>query len=72
MIFKECSRANIPSISIKTTKEKRKVESLMYGDNNGRINYRGAGSPEATAPISVKRVSGSRVPLNSGRKAASV
>lgn len=50
----------------------RIVESLMYGDNNRRINYRGAGSPEATAPISVKRVSGSRVPLNSGRKAASV
>lgn len=35
-------------------------------------NYRGAGNPEATVPISVKRVSGSRVPLNSGRNAASV
>lgn len=35
-------------------------------------NYRGAGNPDATVPISVKRVSGSRVPLNSGRNAASV
>lgn len=36
------------------------------------VIYRGAGSPEPTAPISVRRVSGSRVPLNSGRNAASV
>lgn len=35
-------------------------------------SYRGAGNPEATAPISVKRVNGSSVPLNSGRNAASV
>jgi hypothetical protein len=44
----------------------------MYRETPFIRNYRGAGNPEATAPISVKRVSGSRVPLNSGRNAASV
>jgi len=43
---------------------------ILFCDNI--IHYCGAGSPEQIVPISVSCVSGSNLPLNSGKNEASV
>jgi hypothetical protein len=57
----------------KWVSKKESIEQFVcIGKTPFNFSYRGAGNPEATAPISVRRVKGSSVPLNSGRNAASV